>query len=848
MSAAAAFPLADIPRRLDELPVHYVRHHGPWKDRNVDVTLHAPRVPFPRTAQVRADAHPPPADSVVWRVTLLCPGTYSCTPRAAARAAKSKTARCCGRLRIEVVRSASGAFAARFVEHGEHGANFAVSAASERTWWQRKLLVARPLDDAASALERAGVAHVGVARALLQQQQAYQRRKRARLTSGGADATPRSAQVASDGAAAFDWAAYDVQVRAQFDALERVGEPSGAQEASTPSFTSGEDAAPSEARAAADSGEERDEDTAQTERVDVDNTSVARSLGGTRSSDDAAANFAFDHPTVLALVDVVEDKVGKELAGFGDEMLLAMIDETFAPFLGALDESDEPPESADAGKRGNWRPLAKKHASLLPRSVERINELRVGNSTAAGNCLFSSVAMLLYDRRRDDGVAKWLRARCVLELAAHARAYREWLGGEALRDVLASLLGGNGTRDPELDALWLLANVVRRRIVVFAKPHAQDACAARAFVPFRTCPLDAAPPAVLVLVHVHYRGRGSMANHYQPLARESGEAVLRDDFVRERCQLHRPTNRALFDQLAPFCGLWCAMATIIVEDGNEPVPLRRENDALLDAPELLDDALLAALSAHHATAVRSLLPTHTPTASCLAALCSQVCAPDGSALRSAIVEGVAPRRSADELWAAGDAFAVLCRGAEVGGERQWLAARVQRPRVEWWSSHYAAAVPAAAPQVGEKRGRRGQSRTQSAAAEKEALERMSLVDALGWHVTPTAVDWSCARSSPVDICRAEDAPLWAVSMVWLWAFGDVDRVRRARVDGATRLGCAVALASADDYRLGAARGPPLRGAPRSIDALRWLDRWHALAAQRTEQRALVDEQLNEETA
>ena len=114
------FPLADIPRRLDELPVRYVRHNRAWQAATCEVTLHDSSVPFPRAVRVRANARPPPpANTVVWRVTLVCPGTYNCTPRDAARVAKSKSARCNGRLRVEVVRTASNAFAARFAFHGE---------------------------------------------------------------------------------------------------------------------------------------------------------------------------------------------------------------------------------------------------------------------------------------------------------------------------------------------------------------------------------------------------------------------------------------------------------------------------------------------------------------------------------------------------------------------------------------------------------------------------------------------------------------------------------------------------------------------------------------------------------
>ena len=381
MSAADTFPLADIPRRLDELPVHYLRDNKPWKHAAVDVTLHAPSVPFPRAARTRANARPLLAGTVVWRRTLLCPGTHGCTPRNAARAAKSKSARCNNRLRVEVVAGEAAAFAARLVEHGAHGAHFAAPAASERRWlWQRKLLKARPLADAVRELEEAGVASVRRARVLLQQQQAHERRKRARLAGDNAEDVTEDAPVL-----AFDWAAFDAETRAELDALEaRAASQSAADE---PSLVSGvcsstssdsEDDGDAPTRAG---GTLRQATSGAIAPAQADGavSADAHSLGGTRSSDDGAAEFAFDHPAVLALLDVLR-KSGKELAGFGDEMLLAMIAEVLAPFLGAL--GDGPLESADAGERGKWRALVQKHTRALPSGAERVDELRVGTSTS----------------------------------------------------------------------------------------------------------------------------------------------------------------------------------------------------------------------------------------------------------------------------------------------------------------------------------------------------------------------------------------------------------------------------------------------------------------------------------
>ena len=97
--SADSFPISEIPNRLDELRVRYRRHNGAWTDSNVAVTL-AGRLPS--TVQLADGAARLAADTVVWRLTLLCPGKYNCTPKDAARAAKSLPARCHARLRIEV--------------------------------------------------------------------------------------------------------------------------------------------------------------------------------------------------------------------------------------------------------------------------------------------------------------------------------------------------------------------------------------------------------------------------------------------------------------------------------------------------------------------------------------------------------------------------------------------------------------------------------------------------------------------------------------------------------------------------------------------------------------------------
>ena len=63
-----------------------------------------------------------------------------------------------------------------------------------------------------------------------------------------------------------------------------------------------------------------------------------------------------------------------------------------------------------------WHSFSSDRVHLLPWCMRKfVSEFEVGQATAAGNCLFSSIALLLYDRN-DDMVAMWLRAQCVVEL------------------------------------------------------------------------------------------------------------------------------------------------------------------------------------------------------------------------------------------------------------------------------------------------------------------------------------------------------------------------------------------------------------------------------------------------
>ena len=358
-----------------------------------------------------------------------------------------------------------------------------------------------------------------------------------------------------------------------------------------------------------------------------------------------------------------------------------------------------------------------------------------------------------------------------------------------------------------------------------------------------------------------------MANHYQPLLRlvvdGKSAPVLSDEFVRELCAVHRPTTRALFDRLAPLCSAtepalaqrrWCAAATVVEHDGGPPTPMQRKDGNLLDVASL-DTELLAALERRKSAVVHSLLPIHEPSVECVAALAEQVCRASANVLSDVLVASgdkrVAARcRPIDEMWVGNNAFAVLVRVApddeDENGDHHWLAAHVQPPRVRWCSSRDAVVSTFSAAWQSGKQRRRGRSRTQSAAADIEALERTVLIDALRLRDDHLAgVTWERERSAAVDICRARDAPLWAVSLLWRWLFG-ARGVTRARIDGSTRLGCAIALARPTHYCLDKNRPPPLRGAS-AATMQHWLAGWRELTEAGAQQRAVESVQLTEES-
>jgi hypothetical protein len=98
--------------------------------------------------------------------------------------------------------------------------------------------------------------------------------------------------------------------------------------------------------------------------------------------------------------------------------------------------------------------------------------LLVGRSSARGQCLFSSVGILLFGGG-GDAVALRLRALCIFELVGRWQQYVEWFDFSTVRDMLASLVGAPdddnrkfGVAWPTTEVLLPLANVLQRRIVI----------------------------------------------------------------------------------------------------------------------------------------------------------------------------------------------------------------------------------------------------------------------------------------------------------------------------------------------------------------------------------------------
>jgi hypothetical protein len=181
--------------------------------------------------------------------------------------------------------------------------------------------------------------------------------------------------------------------------------------------------------------------------------------------------------------------------------------------------------------------------------------IKVGNSTDAGQCLFSSIAMLIYNQRGDD-VALWLRARCVFELLGFWQLYCAWFTVHTARDMLDSLVGPTpmsryGYKWPIVEVLWLLSNVLRHRIVVARKLGRKLAQVAGAssfvILPARHNHVDDWCEAPLVVLHID-------ANHFKPVAAAVWKnAVLALPYAGD---IH---TDALRKALAPHVGTYCSV-------------------------------------------------------------------------------------------------------------------------------------------------------------------------------------------------------------------------------------------------------------------------------------------------
>lgn len=182
--------------------------------------------------------------------------------------------------------------------------------------------------------------------------------------------------------------------------------------------------------------------------------------------------------------------------------------------------------------------------------------LLVGKSTARGQCLFSSVGILLFGDG-SDAVSLHLRALCIFELVERRWAnFVEWFDSITVCDMLASLVGAApnnsdkfGFAWPTAEVLLLLASVVQRRIVVVNAYSERLKQRGYLNVPTMFVPMysdgdeaawSGAEPLVIVFD----------GDHYKPLACEAGRAWS-IDFSRlaPRLQSASPALIALLKQL-----------------------------------------------------------------------------------------------------------------------------------------------------------------------------------------------------------------------------------------------------------------------------------------------------------
>ena len=234
--------------------------------------------------------------------------------------------------------------------------------------------------------------------------------------------------------------------------------------------------------------------------------------------------------------------------------------------------------------------------NTLPKSMQ---SSKMGAPIGNGQCMLLSLMLLLTNdcRWNENKAALWLRARAVFELIDNIRWYGELGGVEFVRDVLLSLLQSNKNRYgydwPEHNALFVLANVVQRPIVVIEHQqrststtteqqrqrktsrsqrnnddlrHSERHCV---FLPLRTIVDASIPPAArptrLYLWHGNDDYVDQVANHYRPLS-----------FADEQYVVHARHLTAKADELStPFVeNGWCETRESVFDAlTGEPPPL-----------------------------------------------------------------------------------------------------------------------------------------------------------------------------------------------------------------------------------------------------------------------------------
>jgi hypothetical protein len=166
----------------------------------------------------------------------------------------------------------------------------------------------------------------------------------------------------------------------------------------------------------------------------------------------------FTKTAVLPLLDLLRARVADEAA----------VTRTASVYV---DQFVRPPLIELAGT-ATMVPASASLSAVVPTEWCAGNSVIVGRSSARGQCLFSSVGILLFGSGADR-VALRLRAICIFELVERWAQYVAWFDFLTVRDMLASLVGAPvddvnkfGYAWPTADVLLPLANVLTRRIVV----------------------------------------------------------------------------------------------------------------------------------------------------------------------------------------------------------------------------------------------------------------------------------------------------------------------------------------------------------------------------------------------